>query len=305
MIGEGRMAEQMVQVVFNAQHKVPWHWPVPAYLVTKGIAAGIFLILAAGSLMGLIPFESAAFLGGGFIALLMTVVTTALLVYDLEHPSRFLRIILRPQWKSWLVRGAFLLIGFSTIAGLWWVIEAAASLGWIDSALAEAVRPIAFGVGIPLAIGAAIYTAFLFGQAEGRDLWQSSLLPVHLIIQAIMAGAASMLLLAPFIDAASVEALSTTVFIWAVGADLLVMLFGEVLMPHASEVAAQAAHAMTHGRYKRQFWVYSIALGHVVPLAMMFVDIPIVAAIAGGLTLIGLYAYEYAFVMAPQDIPNS
>ena len=35
------MAEHMVQVAYNAQHQIPWHWPVPAYLVTKGIASGI------------------------------------------------------------------------------------------------------------------------------------------------------------------------------------------------------------------------------------------------------------------------
>ena len=40
-LGQGRMAEQMVQVGYNAQHKVPWHWPVAAYMVTK-ISAGLF-----------------------------------------------------------------------------------------------------------------------------------------------------------------------------------------------------------------------------------------------------------------------
>jgi Fe-S-cluster-containing dehydrogenase component len=45
-IGEGRLAEHMVQTTYNAQHKVPWHWPVPAYLVTKGIGSGIFVLLA-------------------------------------------------------------------------------------------------------------------------------------------------------------------------------------------------------------------------------------------------------------------
>ena len=39
----------MVQVAYNAQHKVPWHWQVPAYLVTKGIGAGLPLMLAAGA----------------------------------------------------------------------------------------------------------------------------------------------------------------------------------------------------------------------------------------------------------------
>ena len=45
----GSNAEQMVQVGYDALHKVPWHWPVPAYLVTKGISAGIFLLIALAS----------------------------------------------------------------------------------------------------------------------------------------------------------------------------------------------------------------------------------------------------------------
>jgi hypothetical protein len=32
---------------------------------------------------------------------------------------------------------------------------------------------------------------------------------------------------------------------------------------------------------------------------------PLVTALAGVLSIVGLYFYEYAFVMAPQEIPNS
>ena len=40
-----------------------------------------------------------------------------------------------------------------------------------------------------------VYTAFLFGQCEGRDLWQTPLLPAHLIVQALLCGAAVLALL--------------------------------------------------------------------------------------------------------------
>ncbi len=50
----GRVAEHMVQVAYNAQHKIPWHWPVPAYLVTKGIASGMFMLMALGWGLGLV-----------------------------------------------------------------------------------------------------------------------------------------------------------------------------------------------------------------------------------------------------------
>ncbi|MDP6934344.1 MAG: 4Fe-4S dicluster domain-containing protein, partial [Myxococcota bacterium] len=47
-----RQAEHMVQVAYNAQHKVPWHWQVPAYMVTKAVGAGLWVLLALGALLG-------------------------------------------------------------------------------------------------------------------------------------------------------------------------------------------------------------------------------------------------------------
>ncbi len=74
-------------------------------------------------------------------------------------------------------------------------------------------------------------------------------------------------------------------------------------MPHASEVAARAAHDITHGRYRWWFWGGAIGLGHLVPLVLLGVGVA--APVAALCIVAGLYAYEHAFVMAPQDIPNS
>ncbi|GIV58026.1 MAG: 4Fe-4S ferredoxin [Rhodothermaceae bacterium] len=306
LIGDGRMADHMVQVAYNAQHKIPWHWPVPAYLVTKAIAAGVFMLLSLGAGLGLFAFDAPAFVAGGLVALLFLGLTTGLLVYDLERPERFLRILTRPQWKSWLVRGAFLLVGFSVVAGLWWVLEAGAWLGWLDAAVADAARPWLLWAGLPLAFGTAVYTAFLFGQAEGRDLWQSTLLPLHLLVQAFVAGAAALLVLDVFLPfPADLAHTARLAFGLALGLDLLVTFTGEFGMPHASEAAARAAHAIRHGRYRHHFWLWSVTTGHLIPLALLAAGEPLTAGLAGLLSLAGLYAYEYAFVMAPQEIPNS
>ena len=288
MIGEGRMAEQMVQVVYNAQHKVPWHWPVPAYLVTKGISAGLFMILSLGAGLGLFPFDAVSFLIIGFLSLLFIGITTGLLVIDLERPERFLRILTRPQWKSWLVRGAYLLIGFSMVAAIWWVAEITAWIGWIDPSFVEAARPILLWIGFPLALGSTVYTAFLFGQAEGRDLWQSPLLPVHLIVQAFLAGSAMVLISSAFVELDSdLVGLSRAVFGWTLALDLLVTLMGEFAMPHASEIAARAAREITHGRNARTFWAWGIVTGRIVPLALLLFSGSWVVAAAGILALIG------------------
>lgn len=311
-IGEGRMAEHMVQTTYNAQHKVPWHWPVPTYLVTKGIGSGIFALLAMFFGLNLVDFDPLVALVGNFTSLLFIGITTLLLVIDLEKPQKFLSIVLRPQMKSWLTRGAFILMGFTTVAGLWLVVEGAAYLGWLDASIAAAVRLPLLAIGFVLAIGSAVYTAFLFGQAEGRDLWQSTLLPAHLVIQALMVGSAVLLLLGLFVPT---PAAMITGLIWifglSLGVDLFVTLLGEFGMPHASEVAARAAHEISHGKYKNHFWGGAIALGHVLPLLLVIAAAfsagiaPLLLAVAALATVIGLYLFEHAFVMAPQEVPNS
>jgi Fe-S-cluster-containing dehydrogenase component/formate-dependent nitrite reductase membrane component NrfD len=305
-IGTDKMAGELVRTVYNAQHRIPWHWPVPAYLVTKGAGSGVFALLAVASLFGLAPVSGTALVGGGLASLVLIALTTALLVLDLERPERFLSILLRPQWRSWLTKGAVLLVAFSTLLGVWWALEAAGMAGWIGSGPVAAVRPWALGLGLPLAVGVAIYTAFLFGQAEGRDLWQSTLLPAHLFVQMGMAGAATLLCMAPVVPlGAELVRVAVIAFVIFLFGDLLVTLGGEFAMPHASADAARAAAEITRGRYRLHFWLGYIGLGHALPLALLVSGTALTAALAGAFCLVGLYLYEYAFVMAPQEIPNS
>jgi Fe-S-cluster-containing dehydrogenase component/formate-dependent nitrite reductase membrane component NrfD len=302
-IGEGRMADHMVQVGYNAQHKIPWHWPVPAYLVTKGIGAGIFMVLSLGWGLDLFPFDGLTAVVAGFFSLLFIGLTTGLLVYDLEKPERFIYILLRPQWKSWLARGAVLLIGFTIIGGAWWLFELGSYLFDYNVPI---LRDIFLWIGLPFAIGVAIYTAFLFAKAEGRDLWQSPLLPFHLVIQAFMAGSGLLLIIRPFLmlDERTTDVISIT-FGMALIIDLFITLLGEFGVPHASEIAARAAHDISYGRYKNYFWLGSIGLGHILAFLLLLLSQPIPAVFAAVCAIIGLYLFEYAFVMAPQEIPNS
>jgi formate-dependent nitrite reductase membrane component NrfD len=300
----------MVQVAYNAQHKIPWHWPVPAYLVTKGIGAGIFILLSLGIGLDLFPSHGPTNLVLGFLSLLFIGVTTGLLVYDLDRPERFIYILLRPQWKSWLTRGAVLLIGLSAITAIWWLYELGSTLYNYEAPL---LRDFLLWAGLPFAIGAAVYTAFLFAQAEGRDLWQSPLLPFHLVVQALMVGSGAFLLVDLFLDMpAPITDLARLTFAGALLVDLFITLLGEFGIPHASEVAAQAAHEISHGHYRNHFWWGSIGLGHLVPLLALLVGSlgdgtvgVMLAAVAALAAIAGLYLFEYAFVMAPQEIPNS
>ncbi|MDT8446862.1 MAG: NrfD/PsrC family molybdoenzyme membrane anchor subunit [bacterium] len=298
--------EQMVQTTFNAQHKVPWHWQVPAYLTTKGIASGAFMLMAAFSIYGWggahHALGAASKLTAGFLAVVFSLLTTVFLVWDLDRPERFLRVILRPQFKSWLVRGAFILIGFSNLVGLWWVVELAASLGFIE-ATPVWLEALAIYLGFPLAIGAAIYTAFLFGQAEGRDFWQSPLLPFHFLTQAIMAGGAGLLVANQVVALdPAFASVAAHAFTLGLAVNLMMILLGEFGMKHQTETASAAAHMITKGEFKNLFWGGAILLGNLVPFALALAGFSVPAAL---LALVGLYIYEHVFVLAPQKVPNS
>jgi hypothetical protein len=85
--------------------------------------------------------------------------------------------------------------------------------------------------------------------------------------------------------------------------DLLLIVAGKS-NTFASEVALLGYREMTHGKFKNHYWWGGIALGHIIPFLLLFVFSPL-APVAVVCSVVGLFFYEYAFVMAPQHIPNS
>lgn len=160
----GLPAEQMVQSVFNAQHRMYWGWQVPAYIIAKDAAAGAFIlgsgIFFAGSDLELNSgnaLSAAVILG---VVLLLTMITTSLLVIDLGRPERFLRILTRPQWRSWLTRGGYLLVTFSMLVGACFALSCAVFWGFKVPELLLGMFRWSQIVGVPLALMVSVYTAF-------------------------------------------------------------------------------------------------------------------------------------------------
>jgi Fe-S-cluster-containing dehydrogenase component/formate-dependent nitrite reductase membrane component NrfD len=301
----GRVAEHMVQVAYNAQHRINWHWELPSYLVTKNIAGGLFMLLSLGAGLGVFLFDPLTFVAAGLAAMIFMLLTVILLIKDLSQPVRFLNVLLRPQWKSWLARGAYIMVTFTGVAGIWWLLEGAAYLNLLSPDLAAGIRPFAAWITFPFALGVVVYSAFLLGQAEGRDMWQSPMLPFELLAQSIVVSSGVFLALGRFVPLpSSLETFLSVVFPVALALNLLLLLANKFAMPFASEVALLASRDITHGRYRNHFWWGGVALGHVVPFAI-FLAAPLAAPVAALAAMIGLFFYEYALVMAPQRVPNS
>jgi len=270
---------------YDVAHSAPWDWRVSLYTLTKGIAAGAYLVALSLVALGLVSPDgplwawAAPVLGGVFLA-----ATGGLLLWDLEHPERFYLIFTRPQWRSWLVRGAFVIAGYGLVL--------LAHFGMVAAGRGDPL--LAAWIGGPLAAMTAAYTAWLFAQATARDLWQSPLLPPHLLVQAGLAGACALAPVAALWEPASVPVLLRVAGVTA--AVHLLLVAGEVTLPHGTAHAALATREMVAGRFRAWFWI-GIA-GAAVAVAAPWLG-PL-AALAG---LIGLAAFEHAWVQAGQSVP--
>jgi Ni/Fe-hydrogenase subunit HybB-like protein len=132
-----------------------------------------------------------------------------------------------------------------------------------------------------------------------------------LIVQALLCGSAVLALL-PDAIGGSTQALAFAIPALVVSLGLhLLMLLGEIAMPHTTDNARYGARLMTHGPFARAFWGGAVVVGGVVPLLFLLLaslsGAPdrIATGLASVLTLVGLLIFEWCFVMAGQSVPNS
>ena len=272
---------------YDVPHQAPWGWRVSLYTWTKSIAAGAFGVPAALAFLGFLNWGNAAVRWAApMITLAFLAITGALLIWDLKHPMRFYLIFTRHHWQSWLVRGSFIIGGYGALVAAYFLAALA------DSTLA---RQVLAGIGIPLALASAVYTAYLFAQAKGRDLWQSPQLHAHLAVQATLAGAATMLpVMAWLAPGRAVTASEMTLAVAAVIHVLQVV--SEDTLPHVTAHEHLANHEMTRGRFARFFWPGLV-------LVAAAVAAPWIGVAAAPLALAGLLAHEHAYVQAGQSVP--
>jgi formate-dependent nitrite reductase membrane component NrfD len=238
--------------------------------------------------------SSTAKLWSAGISLVFLALTGLFLVMDLDRPDRFLNVLLRPQWKSWLVRGGYTITVFGLLVTIW------GANTWFEFGIPE--TPLLWIIAA-FSIMLAIYTAFLFAQAKGRDFWQSPSLALHMLVHSVMAGASVFVLVALLTGTESWMSIIGTTMIFALVVNLFTMIT-ELTMTHPTTAAHTVVEMILKGRYKNLFWVGTVILGNILPLALLiFAPSSSMLTIAAILVLIGIYVTEKIWVEAPQRIP--
>jgi Fe-S-cluster-containing dehydrogenase component/formate-dependent nitrite reductase membrane component NrfD len=270
-----------------------WGWEVSTYVFTKAIAAGAFLIPFLAIMMGYEVSTTAKLWSAG-ISLTFLALTGLFLVMDLDRPDRFLNVLLRPQWNSWLVKGGYTITIFGLLVTVW------GAMSLFEFHIGETIL---LWITAFFAIMLAIYTAFLFAQAKGRDFWQSPTLPLHMLVHSVMAGTAIFVIAALIFGNEDWMSILKNTMIIALVVNLFTLVT-ELTITHPTTAAKMVVKMITKGRYKNLFWLVTVLIGNIIPLALLFFgsgDLVAVAIAIGVLT--GILITEKIWVEAPQRIP--
>ncbi len=292
-----QVVKERARRVYDAPSEgVVWGWKVSAYIWTKAIATGAFLMPFMAMTFGLasVP-EIAQWLGLSFGLVFLTA-TGVLLIKDLDQPARFIYVLLRPHWKSWLVRGGYAIAFYGFCLALWGLAKL---FSW------DGLLTFAFWGSALLAVTTAVYTAFLFAQARGRDFWQSPTLSFHMLVHAVLAGAAVFGIFSPVFSGAPswnyfVRLTLTTAIVINLG-----IIFIELLTAHTTEDARRTIQMIVSGRFRMMFLAGTLLIGNGLPLLIMGVAGTTLLPLAAVAVLLGMYITEHIWVRAPQHIPLS
>ncbi len=275
---------------------VLWGWEVSAYVWTKAISTGAFLAPFLATVFGFAQLTEMMRWAGLATAIIFLLLTTGLLIKDLDKPARFAYILLRPQWRSWLVRGGYA-ITFYGIFLIWHGLAIASD--W------HSVLSLTGWASAVFAIITAIYTAFLFAQASGRDFWQSPTLSLHMLLHAMMAGAAIFCIGALFSAPETAWHEYLTRLVYCTSAFNLLVTALELATKHPTGDAQKTVKMIVSGKFSPVFWVGVVCAGNLIPGLLLWLGGSLSMALAGGLLLLGIYLVEYIWVRAPQLLPLS
>lgn len=308
----GSGAPAAARVAYDVPREgAPWGAKISAYLLTKSIGAGALIV---GGL-GLLLLGSSPELKVGYwpplLGLIFLSLTSLFLVADLRRPERFMLLILKGRLQSWLVKGAYVLLAGCVVSSAWGI---AAFSEWTLPTWASASLGL---VAIAAGVTSAGYTAFLFGQARGRAFWQSPLLLPHLVIQAVVGGAAGLALVLALQAAATGQfdlvfrgRLLSLAGVLLGGLVLNALMIAGELTSHASEDGRMAANWITRGPGSTVLSFGVFVLGHLFPLVALVAALslpesggvsPLFAIpLAGGASLVGLFLWDDLYVRAGQ-----
>jgi formate-dependent nitrite reductase membrane component NrfD len=281
-----------------------WNWLVAVDLFSAGLSAGAFAISALAYFIGREKYQNITRIGA-YIAPFPLIIGLLCLIYDLERPHLFWKLMVNLQGHSIMSLGAWLLLIFSVISfvnfylwlpdrfdvvellrkippGLdkWAIIRMLKTnplVGKLHRKNLNGLRGWVGLVGLPVAFLVGIYTGVLLGALVARPFWNNPMLPMLFLVSALNTGAASICLIGCFIkgfDGMTRERIETDKFmIHSIDFFLMVLSIIALLLfvfglYTSSRSSQEAAVLIMGGEFTFLFWGLVVVIGVLLPLSL-------------------------------------
>ncbi|RPJ37502.1 MAG: hypothetical protein EHM27_13000 [Deltaproteobacteria bacterium] len=281
-----------------------WNWTIALYLFIAGVSAGAFAISAIANFLGRNKYENISRLGA-YIAPFPLLFGILCLIYDLERPAYFWKLMVTIQPFSVMSLGAWLLLIFSFLSfvhfyiwlperfDLWKSFQNLPSR-WSKNLLIRALQQssllsrlrrenldslrdwVAF-IGIPVSLFVGIYTGVLLGALVARPFWNNPMLPMVFLLSAMKTGTASICFWGCFVKGfrgMPQEQIETNKFmIHAI--DFILMVFSMIAISLfifglyvSTRSSAEAVRLIMGGEFTFLFWGLVVGIGILLPLSL-------------------------------------
>lgn len=286
---------------------VPWGLWIAIYFHGVGIAAGAFAVSAVGFLLQAPGFRSRLSLRVA-TALVVAAVGPALLAVglDLGQMGRAYRMLTDPSFTSMMAVNSWLYLALLAVAGAVWVLSYRPDRGWLKPVLV---------LGIVLSIMVPSQSGAFFGVVDAKPYWHSALLPILLLTSALVAGAATLMVVRAVLGDAELAgvrdlaadarpAVSLLRYVVLLGLVVYFVLeFAEFSVAMWNPGASSPAlDLVLTGPYWWVFWIVHLLLGVLVPVALLLTRRPTLWVGAGALVALTMLASRLNVLIPGQAV---
>jgi len=312
-----------------------WVWLIPVDLFFAAVVSGMMILSGIALLRALRPQAAhgeGLMVHAPLLAFALLHICLIALFFDLSHKLYFWNLYLTLQptspmsWGSWLMASVYLVLAATAIATFttrWpWLGRSVPPLARLAAWLAAPARlkKLAWA-NLLLGIALVLYTGVLLATMVARPLWNTMGLPPLFLASGLAGGAAMLALAARFVPrrevapsgliAGLVDALIVPVpgaargaadarpFIWlalvALAAQAVLLFLFTIGLMSGTASQAEAVRLLLSGAFAPLFWIGVVALGVVLPLALLaspygrssraLAPVALVLLLAGGLAL--------------------
>lgn len=289
-------------LVYQVEHYAPFGPLIVLYFFLAGMSAGLFLISSLSTVFGWEKVKPLA-KSASVMALSTLIPGLLALVADLGQPMRFFTLIFRFNPASVMSWGTYIIILYGIAClGYTWLL-------WQDDPRSKTWGK----VGVVGALGLGMYTGLLLAVVPGHPLWNSAILPALFVISGLVAALCLITLAQLFFAKATrlenTEAAESlhSLKVWLVILEILLLAFHILSVLTMGDAGRAVGKHLLSGDRAFSFLGIQVLIGMIIPLAILLMSkrSPAALGLSGTLSLIGVLALRYNFVVAGEELPLS